>query len=186
MNEYKIAVFVGSLRRNSINRRLANAVLKLGPPEFRFENVEIGDIPFYNQDDEGHLQESTKRLKNAVAGADGLVIVTPEYNRSIPGVLKNALDQGSRPKGTNSWGGKPVGILGASNGAIGTAAAQQHLRNILACLDAPTMGQPEAFIHVKEGFFDDTGGIADGGTRKFLQGWMDSYVAWVKFHTGRV
>jgi chromate reductase, NAD(P)H dehydrogenase (quinone) len=182
MRQYNIAVIVGSLRRNSINQALANAVMRIGPPEFTFKQVEIGDLPFYNQDDEAHPHESIPRLKSAIAAAQGLLFVTPEYNRSIPGLLKNALDQGSRPKGTNSWSGKPAGILGASNGRIGTAAAQQHLRAILACLDVPTLGQPEAFIHVTEGFFDGAGNIANEGTRGFLQEWMDAFAAWVRLH----
>ena len=114
--------------------------------------------------------------------ASGLVFVTPEYNRSIPGVLKNALDNASRPYGQSAWAGKPAGVLGASLGTIGSALAQQHLRNILAYLDVPTLGQPEAFIQIKDGFLDETGNIANENTRKFLQGWMDRYVAWVKLH----
>jgi chromate reductase len=107
--------------------------------------------------------------------------VTPEYNRSVPGVLKNAIDHASRPYGQNAWAGKPAGVIGASIGAIGSALAQQHLRNTLAYLDVPTMGQPEAFIHAKEGLFDDAGGIA-AGSKDFLQRWMNTYVAWVKKH----
>jgi len=107
--------------------------------------------------------------------------LTPEYNRSIPGVLKNALDHASRPYGQNAWAKKPAGVLGASIGVIGTALAQQHLRNILAYLDMPTMGQPEAFIKVSDTFFDASGGIGPD-SKKFLQGWMDAYVAWVKKH----
>jgi chromate reductase len=110
--------------------------------------------------------------------------VTPEYNRSLPGVLKNALDHASRPYGQNAWAKKPAGVLGASVGATGTALAQQHLRNVLAYLDVPTLGQPEVFIQVKEGFFDERGEIATAGTKKFLQGWMDRYVAWVENHAG--
>ncbi len=115
--------------------------------------------------------------------SSGVIFVTPEYNRSIPGVLKNALDHASRPYGTSAWGGKPAGVLGVSIGAIGTACAQQHLRTILAYLDMPTLGQPEVFLTAKEGFFDAAGAIANEGTRKFVQGWMDAYVAFVKKHT---
>ena len=113
------------------------------------------------------------RLKAAIGAAAGVIFVTPEYNRSIPGVLKNALDHASRPYGQSAWGGKPAGVLGISIGAIGTACAQQHLRTILAYLDMPTLGQPEVFLTAKEGFFDASGAIANEGTRKFLQGWMD-------------
>jgi len=179
MSQYKIAVFIGSLRKDSINRKLANALVKLGPPEFSFDQVQIGDLPLYNQDDDGEQIEAVKRLKHAIKAAQGLLFVTPEYNRSIPGVLKNALDHASRPYGQNAWAGKPAGVLGASMGAIGTAVGQQHLRNILAFLDAPALGQPEAFIQVKEGFFDETGAIG-AGSRPFLQNWMDQYAAWVK------
>jgi chromate reductase len=108
------------------------------------------------------------------------MFVTPEYNRSIPGVLKNALDHASRPYGQNAWAGKPAGVIGASIGAISTAVAQLHLRTILAYLDMPTLGQPEAYIQVKDGFFDEAGNIANPDSRKFLHGWMDKYVAWVK------
>jgi len=124
-----------------------------------------------------------KRLKAGIAAAQGLLFVTPEYNRSMPGVLKNALDHASRPYGQSAWAGKPAGVLGVSVGAIGTAMAQQHLRNVLAYLDVPTLGQPEAFVHAKEGLFDANGDIGPD-SRKFLQGWMDRYVGWVKKHAG--
>jgi chromate reductase len=179
MSQYKIAVIVGSLRRDSFNRKLADALAKLAPAEFSFHRVEIGDLPLYNQDDDGAQAPSVKRLKSEIAAADGLLFVTPEYNRSIPGVLKNAIDHGSRPYGQSVWAGKPSGVIGASVGAIGTALAQQHLRNILAYLDAPALGQPEAFIHAKEGLFEADGSIG-AASRQFLQGWMDRYVAWIK------
>jgi chromate reductase, NAD(P)H dehydrogenase (quinone) len=180
MDQYQIAVVVGSLRRESFNRHLANAVIRLAPPEFAFTHLRIDDLPLYNQDDDGNPSEPVKRLKKEIASAHGLMFVTPEYNRSVPGVLKNALDQASRPYGQNAWAGKPGGVMGASIGAPGTSMAQQHLRNILAYLDVPVLCQPEAFIQVKEGLFDENGNIGNADTRKFLQGWMDSYVAWVK------
>ena len=179
---YSIAVVVGSLRRDSFNAKLATALAKLAPPEFSFKTVSIGDLPLYNQDDEAHPAESVKRLKTEIAAAQGVLFVTPEYNRSIPGVLKNALDHASRPYGQSAWKGKPAGIIGVSPSAAGTALAQQHLRNIMACLDMPTLNQPEAFIQYKEGLFDETGQIGPA-SRTFLQGWMDRYVAWVKQHT---
>lgn len=182
MSSYKIAVFVGSLRKESFNRKLANAVIKLAPPEFSFEQMRIDNLPLYNQDDDGHQADVVVQLKDAIRSVQGLLFVTPEYNRSIPGVLKNALDNASRPYGQSAWAGKPAGILGASIGAPGTSMAQQHLRNILAYLDVPTLGQPEAFIFVKEGFFDEAGEISPG-TKKFLQTWMDRYVAWIKKHS---
>ena len=181
MDQYQIAVIVGSLRRDSFNRKLASAMAKLGPSDFSFKQVQIGDLPLYNQDDDANPAESVKRLKAEIAAAQGLLFVTAEYNRSIPGVLKNAIDHASRPYGQSAWAGKPAGVLGASVGATGTSMAQQHLRNILAYLDVPTLGQPEAFIHAKEGLFDASGNIGEG-SKKFLQNWMDQYVAWVKRH----
>ncbi len=183
MSTYNIAVVVGSLRRESLNRKLAAGVAKLAPPDFSFKQLEISDLPLYNQDDDANQAGPVKRLKTEIAAAQGLMFVTAEYNRSVPGVLKNALDHASRPYGQNAWAGKPAGVLGASVGAVGTAVAQQHLRTILAYLDVPTLGQPEAFIHAKDGLFDEAGDIG-GGSKKFLQAWMDRYVAWVKKHTG--
>ncbi|RZL06125.1 MAG: NADPH-dependent oxidoreductase [Rubrivivax sp.] len=183
MSQYNIAVLVGSLRKDSFNRQLATAVARLAPGGFAFEQLEIGDLPLYNQDDDGQQAPSVQRLKAAIKASQGLLFVTPEYNRSIPGVLKNAIDHASRPYGQSAWAGKPAGVLGASVGAIGTAMAQQHLRNVLAYLDVPTLGQPEAFVHAKEGLFDGDGNIG-AGSRDFLQGWMDAYVAWVKAHAG--
>ncbi len=181
MSEYQIAVVVGSLRRDSFNRKLANAVVKLGPPEFSFKQVQISDLPLYNQDYDAHPAESVQRLKNEIRASQGLLFVTAEYNRSIPGVLKNALDHASRPYGQNVWAGKPAGVMGVSPGAGGTAMSQQHLRNVLAYLDVPTLGQPEAFIHVTDALFDKAGNIG-AESKQFLQKWMDRYVAWVKKH----
>lgn len=181
MSHYKIGVVVGSLRRDSLNRKLATALAKLAPADFSFEILEIGDLPLYNQDDDAQPAESVKRFKAAIAAAQGLLFVTPEYNRSMPGVLKNAIDHASRPYGQSVWKGKPAGIIGVSVGAIGTALAQQHLRNVLAYLDVPTLGQPEAFIQAKEGLFDEAGNIG-AASRQFLQDWMNQYVAWVKRH----
>ena len=183
MSQTRIAVVVGSLRRDSLNRKLADAIVKLAPAEFSFKQVQIGDLPLYNQDDDANQVASVKRVKSEIAASQGLLFVTPEYNRSMPGVLKNALDHASRPYGQNAWAGKPAAVIGASVGPIGTALAQQHLRNVLAYLDVPTLGQPEGFIHAKEGLFDADGNIGEA-SRKFLQGWMDKYVAWVRRHTG--
>lgn len=179
MTNYPIAVLVGSLRRESLNRKLATAIARLAPAEFTFTQLEIGDLPLYNQDDDAHQSDSVLRLKAEIAAARGLLFVTPEYNRSIPGVLKNAIDHASRPYGKSAWAGKPAGVLGASVGVAGTCMAQQHLRNILACVDVPVLGQPEAFIHAKEGLFDPAGNIGQG-SKEFLLGWMERYVAWVK------
>ncbi|AJP48318.1 NADPH-dependent FMN reductase [Rugosibacter aromaticivorans] len=181
MRQYQIAVIVGSLRRDSFNRKLADAIVKLAPPEFSFKQLSVGHLPLYNQDDDGSPSDSVKRLKAEITVSQGLLFVTPEYNRSIPGVLKNALDHASRPYGQNAWAGKPAGVLGISIGVIGTAMAQQHLRNILAYLDVPTLGQPEAFIQAKEGLFDEAGNIGSD-SKEFLQNWMNQYAAWVKKH----
>ena len=181
MAEHKIAVIVGSLRRDSFNRKLAVALTKLAPADFSLKESLIGDLPLYNQDDDGAQAAAVKRLKSEIQGAQGLLFITPEYNRSMPGVLKNAIDHASRPYGQNAWGGKPAGVIGVSVGAAGTAMAQQHLRNVLAYLDVPTLGQPEAFIQAKDGLFDAEGSIG-AASRQFVQGWMDKYVAWVKRH----
>lgn len=174
-----IAVMVGSLRRDSFNKKLANALIKLAPSDFSFTHLQIDKLPLYNQDDDNNPAEAVKKLKEDVKASQGVLFVTPEYNRGTPGVLKNALDHGSRPYGQNVWQGKPAGVIGISPGAIGTAIAQHNLRNILAYLDMPTLGQPEAYLQMKEGFFDDTGNIGES-SKKFLQGWMDQFVAWVK------
>ncbi len=171
-------MIVGSLRRESINRMLANAIVKLAPADFAFRQLAIGDLPLYNQDDDADQAAPVKRLKAEIAAAQGLLFVTAEYNRSIPGVLKNAIDHASRPYRHSSWAGKPAGVIGVSVGAIGTATAQQHLRNILAYLDVPVLGQPEAFIQTKDGLFD-AGGELGQDSKVFLQNWMDKYVAWV-------
>ena len=181
MSQFKVAVVVGSLRADSWNGKLATALSRLAPPEFSFHRVQIGDLPLYNQDHDAAPPESVVRLKQEIVSANALWFATPEYNRSIPGVLKNAIDHASRPYGQNAWAGKPAAVVGASIGAAGTALAQQHLRNVLAYLDVPVLGQPEVFIQVKEGLFDADGNIG-AASRGFLQGWMDRYAAFVKRH----
>jgi chromate reductase len=182
MSPINIAVIVGSLRRDSFNSKLAQAIAKLAPADFTFKRSQIGDLPLYSQDDDANQAPQVKRLKAEIIAAQGLLFVTPEYNRSVPGVLKNAIDHASRPYGQSAFAGKPAGVIGVSVGAIGSAVAQQHLRNILAYLDAPTLGQPEAFIQAKEGLFESDGSIG-AASRQFLQGWVDRYVAWVKKHS---
>jgi chromate reductase, NAD(P)H dehydrogenase (quinone) len=182
MSQYQIAVIVGSLRRDSLNRQLADAIVKLAPTDFTFKQLSIAELPPYNQDDDAHQTSSVVQLKAGLTASQGVLFVTPEYNRSIPGVLKNALDHASRPYGASAWAGKPAGVLGVSVGATGTAMAQQHLRNVLAYLDMPTLGQPEVFLQGKDGLFDAAGGIGANSV-KFMQSWMDRYVAWVKTHT---
>lgn len=176
----QIAVLIGSLRRDSYNRRLAQAVQKLAPKEIAFKELRISDLPLYNQDDDSNPAEQVKRLKAEIGASQGVIFVTPEYNRSLPGVLKNAIDHASRPYGQSAWAGKPAGIIGASIGAVGSAVSQQHLRGVLAYLDMPTLGQPEVFLQTDDSFFAGDGSIANERTKKFLQGWMDAYVSWVK------
>jgi len=182
---YKIAVVVGSLRKDSFNRQLAHAVTSLAPAEFTFEYLDIGVLPLYSQEYDADYPEVARRFKQQIEAVDALLFVTPEYNRSIPGGLKNALDWGSRPWGTNSWRGKPGAVLGTSVGATGTALSQQHLRNVLAYLDVPLLGQPEMFIKHDASRINEKGEIVSEDTRKFLQGFVDTYVAWVKHQLGR-
>jgi len=164
-----------------VQRKARRSGRQARPAEFTFKTLQIGDLPLYNQDDDGNQAAPVKRLKSEIAASQGLLFVTPEYNRSIPGVLKNAIDHASRPYGQSAFAGKPGGVIGVSVGAIGTAVAQQHLRNVLAYLDVPTLGQPEVFIQAKEGLFNPDGSIGTE-SRQFLQGWVDRYMAWVKKH----
>ncbi|RLK56531.1 chromate reductase [Stenotrophomonas rhizophila] len=184
MAEFKIAVLVGSLRKGSHNQALAHALEKLATGKAVFSYVEIGDLPLYNQDFDKDYPSQGLRLKQQIRDADAVLFVTPEYNRSVPGVLKNAIDLGSRPYGDSAFAGKPAAVIGASIGVIGTALAQQHLRNILAYLDMPVLGQPEAFLHFKEGLIDAHGTISNEGTKDFLQGFVDTFIAWVGTHGG--
>lgn len=181
MRQYRIAVIVGSLRNGSFNQKLATGLEKLAPPEFTFTRVQIGDLPLYNQDDDDHPADAVLRLKDEIRSASGLLFVSPEYNRSIPGVLKNALDHGSRPAGQNIWAGKPAGIIGVSTGAVGTAMAQQHLRNVLSYLDVAVLRQPEAYLQAREGMFSDDGTIGPA-SRDYLQNWMNRYCTWIRAH----
>ena len=179
MAQLNIAVIVGSLRKDSFNRQLATGLARLAPPDVKFTQLRIDDLPLYNQDDDGQQAASVVRLKGEIKAAQGVLFVTPEYNRSIPGVLKNAIDHASRPYGQSAWAGKPAGVIGASVGAIGTSMAQQHLRNMLAFLDMPTLGQPEMFLQMREGMFNADGSIGEG-SHAFLQKWMDAYTAWIR------
>ncbi|MBU3628590.1 NADPH-dependent FMN reductase [Polynucleobacter sp. AP-Reno-20A-A9] len=183
MSNIKIAVIVGSLRKESFNRHLANAIIKIAPSSVSFKLVEIGDLPLYNQDEDDHQADAVKRMKTEIHQCDGVLFVTPEYNRSIPGVLKNALDHGSRPYGHNAWAKKPAAIIGISPSPVGTALAQQHLRGVLATLDMPTLCQPEMFLQMKEDFFDNTGAIGEA-SKKFIKSWLDRYIVWVTTNKG--
>lgn len=181
MSQFKVAIIAGSLRKDSYNVRLGQAIASMLPDGFEARFIEIGDLPLYNQDEDYTPAASVARLREEIKGVDAVVFATPEYNRSIPGVLKNALDHASRPWGESVWQGKPAGVIGVAGGAIGTAMAQQHLRNILAALNMPTMGHPEAFLQYSDDLFDDQGGIGTK-SRDFVQGWVDSFAKWVKTH----
>src|ERR1700685_1095551 len=173
-----VAIIVGSNRRESINRKLAHALAKLGADHFNTSIVRIDDLPMFNQDNEGNLTPEIVRFKDEVSRADGVMIITPEHDRSIPAVLKNAVDWGARPYGKNSWAGKPTFITGTSPGAIGTAIAQQHLRSIMVSLGTILQGG-EAYITFKPDLIDAQSNIGDENARKFLQGFLDQFATLV-------
>ena len=170
----KIAVIVGSNRRESINRRLAQALVRLGSGKLEATFVRIDDLPMFNQDNETNLPHEVVHYKDDVAGADGVLMVTPEHDRSFPAVLKNAIDWGARPYGKNVWANKPAFVTGASPGAIGTALAQQHLRSVMTSLGTILLGG-DAYITFKPGLIDEQGNIGDEGTKAFLQGFVDRF-----------
>lgn len=178
----KVAVIVGSLRKESINRKLAQALGKLAAPELEFKIVDLADVPMFNQDDEAEPPAPVVRLRQEIAEADAVLLITPEYNRSIPAVLKNAVDWISRPYGKNGFAGKPGAIIGASGGAVGTAAAQSHLRSIMTVLDVQLLNQPEVYLVYKPGLVDDEDNVTIDGTLAFLDGWVQKFTAWVKKH----
>ena|SRR5688572_13360632 len=178
----KVAAIVGSLRKDSFNKKLMQALDQLSHPGLVFERIPIEEIPLFNQDHEKDLPKSVVNLKNAVTEADGVLLVTPEYNRSIPGVLKNIIDWGTRPYGQNCWKNKPMGIIGASPGNIGTAVSQAHLRSVMVNLGAILLGQPEVYFVYKEGVIDEQFRIKDENTQKFLQGFLDSFSRWMHQH----
>lgn len=175
----KIAVVVGSTRRESINRKLAGALVKLGAGRFEPIWVRIDDLPLFNQDDEKNAIPEVARLKAEIQASDGVLFVTPEHNRSVPAALKNAIDWATRPGGANALAGKPVAVAGASPGVISSAIAQQHLLSMLHAISAGVLGQPEAYIRFEKDMIDADGVIANEGTRKFLQSFVDRMVAFV-------
>jgi chromate reductase len=175
-----IAVIVGSLRKASWSRKLALALIDLGKAELNANIVEIGQLPLYDEDEEASPPAAWVAFRDAVRPVDGVLFVTPEYNRSVPGLLKNAIDVGSRPYGKSVWSGKPAAIVSNSPGAIGGFGANHHLRQSLVFLDMPTLQQPEAYVGGVASLFDEAGGIASDGTRKFLSVFMDKFAAWVK------
>lgn len=179
MTKPRIALLVGSLSRDSINRRLATALARIGADRFELQESDLGGLPLYNRDMDRALPPAVMAFKQAIEAADGVLIVSPEYNRSVSSALKNAIDWGSRPYGANSWRGKPAAIAGLASGALGTAPAQQHLRNILSHLDVQVLPQPEVCMAMREGMFDADGEISDSATRQFLDGFLNRFSAHV-------
>ena len=178
-----IAVFVGSLRKESLNRKLAKALAELAPSSPKLEIVEIGQLPLYNQDFDEDPSPVYVEFRARVRAADGVLFITPEYNRSVPGALKNALDVASRPYGQSAWNGKPGAVISASPGAIGGFGANHHLRQSLVFLNVPAMQQPEAYIGGADKLFDASGKLASDGTRKFLQQFIEAFTNWVAINT---
>lgn len=179
----KIGIIVGSIASTSINRAVANNLPALAPEGVEFEFLDFSDLPMYSSDYDADYPEAGKAWKAAIEAQDGIIIVTPEYSRSLPGVLKNAMDWASRPWGTNSFSGRPVAIMGVSPSPIGAAAAQQHLRAILGHFNAPTMGQPEMYFQYNPAAYDADGNVVDETTKGVLQNFVDAAVAFVKERT---
>ncbi|GIG20255.1 FMN reductase [Cellulomonas chitinilytica] len=177
---YRIGYLVGSLASGSINRRLATALVGLAPPELEFHEIAIRDLPLYSPDHDADYPPSARTLKEAIAASDGILFVSPEYNRSIPGALKNAIDWGSRPWGTNSFARKPTGIVGASIGPIGTAVMQSSMRSVLSFLNAPQLNSPEVYIQFRPEHYADDGTVTDERTAEFLRHYMAEYAAFVQ------
>lgn len=180
MTTYRIGYFVGSLATGSINRTLSKALIELAPPDLDFTEIVIRDLPLYSYDHDADYPPVARALKEAIEASDGILLISPEYDRSIPGALKNAIDWGSRPWGQNSFARKPTGIIGASPGAIGTAVMQASMRSVLSFLDAPQLNAPEAYITFTPEVFGDDGAVHDESTAKFLRHYMGEYCAFVQ------
>ena len=180
MTTYRVGYFVGSLSTKSINRLLALALAGVAPPELQLTEIPFKDLPLYSPDLEANYPPAARALKDAIAAADAVLFVTPEYNRSIPGGLKNAIDWASRPYGQNSFSRKPSAVIGASPGAIGTAIAQQHLRSLLGYCNSPQMNSPEAYIQFTPGLITDDGEVTVESTREFLRDYMSEFHAFIQ------
>ena len=172
---FRVGYFIGSLATASINRLLAKALVRLAPPELAMREIPFKDLPLYSYDYDANFPPPAKQLKDDLAGVDAVLFVTPEYNRSIPGGLKNAIDWASRPYGQNSFARKPSGVIGTSPGAIGTAVAQQHLRSLLSFCNSPQMNSPEAYIQFKKGLITEDGTVTVESTEKFLRDYMTEF-----------
>ena len=180
MSTKKIAVLIGSLRKDSFNRKLAEFLVKSAPAPLQLEIVEIGDLPMYNEDLEtSNAPAAWMAFRKKIVACDGLFFLTPEYNRSVPAVLKNALDVGSRPYGQNVWNNKPAAVVSVSLGALGGFGANHHLRQSLTCLNVPVMQQPEAYIGNVADLLDENGKLKKDDTRKFLNSFTDAFAAWI-------
>ena len=182
MSTKDVAVLVGSLRKDSFNRKIANALATVAPSALKLEIVEIGQLALYNQDDDvaGNVPPAWQAFRDRLKRADAVLFVTPEYNRSVPGVLKNAIDVGSRPYGQSAWEGKPGAVISVSPGAIGAYGANHHLRQSMVFLNVPMMQQPEAYIGGAANLFDDKGNITNNSTREFLGKFMQAFATWIE------
>jgi chromate reductase, NAD(P)H dehydrogenase (quinone) len=179
MASYKVGYLVGSLATASINRKLAKALARLAPPELELSEIPFRDLPIYSYDYDANFPAPARAFKQAIAVADAILFVTPEYNRSLPGGLKNAIDWASRPYGQNAFTRKPSAVIGTSPGAIGTAVAQQHLRSVLAFCNSPLMNSVEAYIQFKPNLISDDGQVSDESTAKFLRNYMAEFHAFI-------
>lgn len=180
-----VAVLVGSLRRDSFNRKMAHALIGLAPAPLKLEIVEIGQLPLYNQDDDANPPAASVAFMQRVQRADAVLFQTPEYNRSVPGVLKNAVDIASRPYGKSAWDGKPGAVISLSPGAIGGFGANHHLRQSLVFLNVPAMPQPEAYIANAAKLFDESGKLADEPVRDFMHKFLQAFAAWIERHIAK-
>lgn len=179
MAKFKVGIIVGSLRKDSMNLKLGKALEKLGQDKFEAKFLQIGNLPLYNQDLEENFPAEVAALKKEIVACDALIFVTPEYNRGVPGPLKNAIDWCSRPYGQNAFAGKPAAICGASPGSIGTAVSQAAFKHTFSYLDIALMGQPEVYLHFTEGTIDKDGNISADATKKFLQKFTDAFATWI-------
>lgn len=175
MTTHKVGYLVGSLAKGSINRLLSKALVQLAPPQLIMTEIPFRDLPLYSYDYDADFPPSAREFKKAIAEVDAILFITPEYNRSIPGGLKNAIDWASRPYGQNSFTHKPSAVIGTSPGAIGTAVAQQHLRGLLSFCNSPQMNAPEAYIQFKEGLITEDGKVSNESTETFLKNYMEEF-----------